>query len=132
MCSLYFGFVTFFPWGTFHDGKVTGAFSIFRLHLLSLNFSFPCALFSLPSSTPSPLSLVLYFYIACRITGNPSFFFRNTIMSRSICVSLLRKPNCSNLVKDFKSTWLNLTALNKNVREHFIITFFKQCLVYLI
>lgn len=31
----FFGCVTFFPWGTFHDGKVTGAFSVFPLHLLS-------------------------------------------------------------------------------------------------
>lgn len=31
----FFGCVTFFPWGTFHDGKVTGAFSVFSLHLLS-------------------------------------------------------------------------------------------------
>lgn len=55
--SLYFGFVTFFPWGTFHDGKVTGAFSLFLLHLVSVNFFPPSySLFFLSFSLPLLLS----------------------------------------------------------------------------
>ena len=62
--SLYFGFVTFFPWGTFHDGKVTGAF-------LSPP-SFPELFPPLYSLSPHPC-LVLYFCIACRMSGNVFF-----------------------------------------------------------
>lgn len=52
-CSLSFGFVTFFPWGTFHDGKVTGAFSVF---LLQLPTSLPYTHFSFSLPRPPPLS----------------------------------------------------------------------------
>lgn len=98
-------FVRFFPWGTFHDGKVTGAFSIFLLHLLSPELFPP--LYSFLSPSPSLHSALLLNCIQDDL--KPVLLKKNSVMPQ---IYSLYHRQVRNLVKSFSKKNKNPPLLN--------------------